>query len=156
MERLVEGLDWTEPLSPLLIPVLAIIGPFSVCAMMSRMTDFVTHTHPRAVWFADRSEWSYRDNIRNTPHIIFPLGMNPLFLNFFEHTAHHVDPRIPLYHLVEAQSELEAEFGAELAVERLTPRYFLRLLRLCRLYDFERHCWLDYDGRPTTEPQQLG
>jgi omega-6 fatty acid desaturase (delta-12 desaturase) len=156
LEQLVGDLDWTEPLSPLWIPVLTIFGPFGVWAMMSGLTDFVTHTHPRVVWFADRSEWSYRDTIRNTPHVIFPFGMNPMFLNFFEHTAHHLDPRIPLYHLPAAQSELEAEFGEELAVERLTPWFFLRLLRTCRLYDFERHCWLDYDGRPTTEPQPLG
>jgi omega-6 fatty acid desaturase (delta-12 desaturase) len=153
--RAAAGLGWAEPAGPAGVLALAVAAPFWVWATVSGMIDFVTHTHPRAVWFAGRSEWSYRDNVRNTPHVVFPLGMNALFHNFFEHTAHHADPRIPLYHLPGAQAELEAAFGAELAVERFGPGYFLRLLRLCRLYDFERHRWLDYDGRATTEPQPL-
>ena len=27
---------------------------------------------------------------------------------------------------------------------------FARTLKTCRLYDFENHRWLDFDGKPTT------
>src|SRR5262249_43310899 len=115
------GLDRAEPLGPLGVLALAGAGPFWVWGAVGGVIDFVTNTHPRAVWFADRSQWSYRDNVRNTPHIVLPLGLNRLFHNFFEHTAHHADPRIPLYRLPAAQAELETAFGTEVVVETLTP-----------------------------------
>jgi hypothetical protein len=27
----------------------------------------------------------------------------------------------------------------------------LQLCRVCKLYDFERHCWTDFEGNPTSE-----
>lgn len=146
---------WAEPVSPAVALALGVAVPFLVWAAISGVVDFITHTHPQAVWFADRSEWTYRDGVRNSPHIILPFGLNRLMHNFFDHTAHHIDPRIPVYRLPAAQRELEAALPGETAVERLTPGYFLRLLRVCRLYDFERHCWLGYDGQPSTHPQPL-
>ncbi|HUR55933.1 MAG TPA: fatty acid desaturase [Gemmataceae bacterium] len=155
LARSAEGLGWVEPVKPAGALALAVAIPFLVWATISGVIDYVTHTHPRAVWFADKSEWTYRDGVRNTPHVVFPFGLNRLMHNFFDHTAHHVDPRIPLYRLPAAQLELEAAFPGEAVIERFTLGYFLRLLRVCRLYDFERHCWLDYDGTPSTVPQPL-
>ncbi len=80
------------------------------------------------------------------------VGLNALANNILEHTAHHVDPRVPLYNLPEAQDRLEAVYPEEIIVERLTPLYVLRILRTCRLYDYERRQWLDYDGTPTSSP----
>ena len=31
---------------------------------------------------------------------------------------------------------------------RYLPSFFLRTLRICRLYDYAGHCWVDYDGTP--------
>jgi len=49
-----------------------------------------------------------------------------------------------------------------LALNRLSPdhsvnrrfsfRLFWDTLRRCKLYDYERHAWLDFEGRPTAEP----
>lgn len=149
------GLEWAEPVTPAAALALGVGVPFFVWATVSGGIDFVTHTHPRVVWFADTSERTYRDGVRNTPHIVLPFGLNRLMHNFFDHTAHHVDPRIPVYRLPAAQVELEAALPGETCVERFTPSYVLRLTRVCRLYDFERHCWLDYDGTPSTDPQPL-
>jgi acyl-lipid omega-6 desaturase (Delta-12 desaturase) len=88
--------------------------------------------------------------VRSTVHLTLPFGLSRLTNNILEHTAHHVDPRVPLYNLPEVQSRLEATYPEEIAVERLTPGYVLRILRTCRLYDYERRQWLDYDGTPSS------
>jgi omega-6 fatty acid desaturase (delta-12 desaturase) len=33
-----------------------------------------------------------------------------------------------------------------------TFRLFWDTLRRCKLYDYERHRWLDFAGQPTSEP----
>ena len=49
------------------------------------------------------------------------LLLNRLFHNILEHTAHHVDPRIPLYNLPDVQARLESVYPSDILVERLTP-----------------------------------
>lgn len=36
--------------------------------------------------------------------------------------------------------------------ERFTPRYLLDTMRRCKLYDYESHRWLGFDGQPTSAP----
>jgi omega-6 fatty acid desaturase (delta-12 desaturase) len=67
-----------------------------------------------------------------------------------EHTAHHADPRVPLYNLEKAQKHLEETYG-EIVVVPFTFTGFLNTLRTCRLFDYENHRWLDWNGKPTTE-----
>ncbi|MDB6119303.1 MAG: hypothetical protein JWO08_3084 [Verrucomicrobiaceae bacterium] len=32
-----------------------------------------------------------------------------------------------------------------------SPWQYLELCRVCKLYDFERHCWTDFEGKTTSE-----
>ena len=36
-------------------------------------------------------------------------------------------------------------------VERFNPLAFWRTMRRCKLYDYDRHRWLGFDGKPTAE-----
>jgi acyl-lipid omega-6 desaturase (Delta-12 desaturase) len=72
--------------------------------------------------------------------------------NILLHTAHHADPRVPLTELPTAQSTLEQAYAGAITVVFVTPAYVWNLWRVCQLYDFERHCWLSYDGNATSEP----
>ena len=74
-----------------------------------------------------------------------------LLHNIMHHPAHHIDPTIPLYELPDSQAQLEHHSPDDSIVVRLTLAEFLRICRLCKLYDYRRHCWLDFDGHPTTE-----
>src|SRR5262249_870610 len=71
--------------------------------------------------------------------------------NIMEHTAHHVDPRIPLYNLENAQKDLEKAYASDVIVFPFTVGGYLKSLRTCRLFDYENHRWLDWDGKPTTK-----
>jgi omega-6 fatty acid desaturase (delta-12 desaturase) len=149
-----EDWDWARPVRLVGVFFLGIV-PYLMWSYSIAVVDLIHHTHPRAVWFASRAEWDYYTaNVRSTTHMVLPFGLGRLLHNILDHTAHHVDPRIPLYHLPEAQAALESTYPQDVPVERLTVRYVLRLLRTCRLYDYQKRQWLDYDGTPTGPAQR--
>jgi len=149
------GIGWFEPVGPLGIFVLALVVPYVSWAFLMGFVDLIQHTHPRAVWFDKPEDWNYAiANLRSSTHIILPFGLNHVWHHILEHTAHHVDPRVPLYKLHHAQQHLERAFPDDVIVERLTPKLLWTLYRKCRLYDFQNQQWLDYDGTATAPAQR--
>lgn len=133
--------------------ICAIIIP---CAIWNWLMAFVTiqhHTHPKAPWFKDVAEWSFfHGQVHGTIHVRLPRWIELLFHNILDHTAHHVDPKIPLYHLPSCQKRLEEAFSGDVVIEHTSIRALARVLRTCKLYDYHRHCWLDFDGKPSAPP----
>jgi omega-6 fatty acid desaturase (delta-12 desaturase) len=117
---------------------------------------FVTlqhHTHPNVAWFDTKEEWNFfNGQIRGTVHLTLPRPIELLFQNILEHTAHHVDPKIPLYNLTVSQKKLEHEFTEDITVQKGSIAQFRDSLRLCQLYDYRQHRWLKFDGTPSTDP----
>jgi omega-6 fatty acid desaturase (delta-12 desaturase) len=143
---------WAEPAGPAGVVLLGLVGPYLCWTWLVGLIDLVHHTHPRSVCFADASEWDYFDaTVRSTVHVFLPFGLHWLAYNILEHNAHHVDPRVPLYNLPEAQERLQAAYPDDIHVEHLTLGYVLWLFRTCRLYDYDHKRWIDYDGTPTSE-----
>jgi omega-6 fatty acid desaturase (delta-12 desaturase) len=137
---------------------LSVIVPFLVFNWLIGFATFQHHTHPRVVWYRDEAEWSFfRAQVQGTVHVQFPRWVELALHNIMEHTAHHVDTRVPLYNLTAAQATLESAFGEENVI---TVPFSLagmsRTFRACQLYDFEAHRWLTFDGVPTSESRVLG
>jgi acyl-lipid omega-6 desaturase (Delta-12 desaturase) len=112
------------------------------------------HTHPKVAWYSELdfpAPSYYQMQIEATPHLIFPAPFRFLMRNVMEHTAHHADPAVPLYQLAEAQSELERTYRRDIVRVMWSPMMFLRTLRVCRLYDYAGHRWVDYDGTPLSD-----
>jgi len=114
--------------------------------------SFIQHTHPTMAWYDNRQEWSYYHvQLKSTTHVVLPWPIESLLNNITDHAAHHLDPTIPLYHLPESQRLLEEDCPEHAVVVHWTPAQYLETCRICKLYDFERHCWTDFAGRPTSE-----
>lgn len=112
---------------------------------------YVQHTHPKIPWFeADERLPFNQAQTHVAPHIIFPEPLNTLLYNIMEHTAHHLQPSIPMYSLHQAQRQLEDVHGKDLVIYRWTLTEYFQITRICKLYDFERKCWTDFDGNPTS------
>jgi len=112
---------------------------------------FLHHTHPLIPWFDDLQEWTfYKGQIRGTAHVSFPGPINWVIHGIMEHTAHHADPRVPLYRLAEAQESLAQAFPDDIIEHKFGWHSFSYTLRTCRLYDFRNHRWLDWNGEPTS------
>jgi omega-6 fatty acid desaturase (delta-12 desaturase) len=114
--------------------------------------SFIQHTHPRLAWYDDPQEWSfYHVQLKSSTHVVLPLPIERMFHNIMDHAAHHIDPAIPLYHLPQSQRLLEESCPEHVAVIPWSLRQYLELCRVCKLYDFERHCWTDFKGNATSE-----
>lgn len=142
----------------LIMLMLSLIVPFLTFNWLIGFATFQHHTHPRVVWYADEEEWTFfRSQVQGTVHVVFPRWIEVALHNIMEHTAHHVDTRVPLYNLSSAQSSLESAFGVENVIsERFSLAGMSRTFRTCQLYDFTSHQWLSFSGEAMTEPRLLG
>jgi omega-6 fatty acid desaturase (delta-12 desaturase) len=143
--------------NPLLITTglltLGVVIPFVAWHWVMGMIVLVHHTHPTVPWYGDVADWNYyAGQVQSTVHVELPRPVELILHNIMEHTAHHADPRVPLYNLEEAQKHLEAAYGGNIVVVPFTLAGLFKTLRTCRLFDYENHRWLDWDGSPTTQP----
>lgn len=139
----------------------ALVVPYATTMWLLGFLTYLHHTHPQIPWFKDEREWSYyRGQVLGTTHVRFGTGrtINGAIHNIMEHTAHHADPRIPLYHLPTAQDDLETALAPDVVEHTFTLRSFLYSQRVCQLYDYANHRWLSYSGETTSsrtfEPPQ--
>lgn len=138
--------------SPWLHVVVVVAVPWCLWIYFMGVATFVQHTHPRTAWYDDPAEWQFHHvQLRSSTHMLLPRPLGGILHSIMDHPAHHLDPTIPLYELAESQSLLEQEAADDSVVVPLTWREYLRICRSCKLYDYRRHCWLDFDGQPTTD-----
>ena len=148
LARLASGLF----LPPLPYAFLDVILPWTLWLQFMGFVSFVQHTHPQLAWYDDPKEWSfYHVQLKSSTHVVFPFPIERLMNNIMDHAAHHIDPAIPLYHLPESQRLLEQSCEEHAAVIRWSPWQYLELCRVCKLYDFTRHCWTDFEGNATSD-----
>jgi omega-6 fatty acid desaturase (delta-12 desaturase) len=134
----------------------AILIPYGIWNWLMAFVTIQHHTHPKAPWFRNVEEWSFfHGQVHGTIHVRLPRVIELLFHNILDHTAHHVDPKIPLYHLPSCQKRLEETFSDDVVIEHSSIPALARVLRVCKLYDYDRHCWLDFEGKPSAPPVPL-
>jgi omega-6 fatty acid desaturase (delta-12 desaturase) len=136
---------------PVLFSLYVVLVPYSVFLWLMGFVTFQHHTHPEIPWFDNKDDWSFfQSQVAGTTHVRFPRFIERILLNILEHSAHHVDPLIPLYHLHKGQRALETAFPKSIKIITWTPRVFYRTMRCCKLYDYRENRWLDFRGHPTT------
>jgi len=130
----------------------SVLIPFGVWNYLMGFAIYVHHTHPTVAWFDKKEIWNRAlPQIRNTVHLTFPLPFSAMLHNIMEHNAHHSDINVPLYELPAAQRQLEEQIGESVVVQAFSFRAFHESLRVCKLYDFENYCWLDFKGNVTAQ-----
>jgi len=135
---------------------VAWLWPFLIWNGTIGFITFQQHTHPEVRWFDNEQEWTfYETQVRGTVHIEFPLLLRLMFHNINEHTAHHINPRVPLYELKTAQDEVRRILTNDVRVLIWRPWMTIDTLRRCKLYDFRNHQWLDFRGRPTSASMKV-
>ena len=138
--------------SPLMLVLLTVILPFAVWSWLVAFVTLQHHTHPQVRWFDKKSEWDFfNSQVRASVRVELPRIVEILFNNVLEHTAHHVDSKIPLYNLRESQKSLEAAFTKDITVQGGSIMQLHRTLKICKLYDYDNHQWLDFDGNVTSK-----
>ncbi|RZI93971.1 MAG: fatty acid desaturase, partial [Variovorax sp.] len=130
----------------------AFVVPVLFWFAMIGFVVYVHHTHVRVSWHDDRAAWQRAQPfVSTTVHLTFPLKIGALMHHIMEHTAHHVDMSIPLYKLKAAQARIEELLPSRIVVQRFSWRWYFSTAKRCKLYDFTRKCWTDFQGRATSE-----
>jgi omega-6 fatty acid desaturase (delta-12 desaturase) len=133
--------------------ILGFVVPHYVWMELVGFTVYVQHTHPGIPWFdasADRLRIMAPETV--STHLEFPGWLKALVHNVYDHAVHHVQPRIPSYRMAEAQARLNEILGPASHKIDFSLAYFGDTTRRCKLYDYEKHRWLDFDGKPTSAP----
>jgi omega-6 fatty acid desaturase (delta-12 desaturase) len=139
--------------SPAGLIILGFIIPLLYASFMIGSSVYQQHTHESIPWFKSAAECRRLGRTEKvTMHVRFPQWYNLLSHNVMEHTAHHVDPGIPLYNLSKAQKVLSVMLGTDMTTVGFSFKEFLQTMEKCKLYDYDHHRWLDFAGRATSEP----
>ncbi len=121
---------------------LAIIPFLGFCYVIGMVVN-IHHIDREIKWY-ERSAWTkFRGQVEGTVIIHAPRWLDFFLHWILEHSPHHVDMRIPMYHLKRAGQAIVEHFPVP--ERRLRIRDIVANSRACKLYDFERHCWMTYD-----------
>ena len=121
-----------------------IVGPFLMFCWFIGFTVYVHHINVRMLW-ARRRDWNKVDAqllATSVLRVRKPFGV--FFHSIYTHVPHHVDVRIPCYHLDEAQAAIEAAYPHLVLDEPLRARSYLATTKACKLFDFDTSRWLTY------------
>jgi omega-6 fatty acid desaturase (delta-12 desaturase) len=128
--------------------VKLLVVPFLAFVTVIGWAVHVHHIDRDIRWWG-RHDWDkVKGQVEGTTVLHAPAWLN-LFVHWiFEHSPHHVDTRIPMYHLPEASRALIEAFPDDIVERDLRFGEFLANTRACKLYDFESGRWMTYaEGR---------
>lgn len=104
----------------------------------------VHHVQPDIKWYR-RAEWTkFKAQMEGTTVLRAPKGANFFLHWIMVHVPHHVDMRVPMYHLEEAAAAIEAAFPGTVHDGPLRFRDFVSNTRICKLYDYDLGHWVSY------------
>jgi omega-6 fatty acid desaturase (delta-12 desaturase) len=131
--------------------LLGFILPLASVSWAVGFVVFFNHTHPSIPWFESPDAWSYWEaQQRCTLHLRFSRFTGFLLPSeVMNHVVHHLDTRIPLRKLRNAQEAFTRLYPHEVKTALWSPRLHADILRRCKLYDYTRNQWLDFDGNAT-------
>ncbi|HTO53715.1 MAG TPA: fatty acid desaturase [Myxococcota bacterium] len=120
--------------------------PFALWNYSIGIAVYVHHISPEIAWH-ERREWTrFKGQMEGTTILHIPVWLNFFYHNIFLHVPHHVDMRIPFYHLSEAADAIRANFGDVVREHAFGLRDYLRTTRACKLYDFATQSWHGYEA----------
>ena len=105
---------------------------------------YVHHIAPDIAWRTKRDWDRFAGQMEGTTVLYVPRWINFFMHNIFLHVPHHVDMRIPFYHLSDAAEIIVRNFPEAVRERRYRWSDYLRTTRRCKLFDFDGGRWLGY------------
>jgi omega-6 fatty acid desaturase (delta-12 desaturase) len=126
----------------LLLVVMPVLGTHWLIGFVI----YLNHTHPDIVWYDDEHEWARREvQLEGSTALRFSsLRHAVLPRRIMNHTAHHLDPAVPLRELDRAQHHLAERLDGRIVSYDWSLGQFRDVLSRCKLYDYHAHRWLTY------------
>jgi acyl-lipid omega-6 desaturase (Delta-12 desaturase) len=127
------------------------VMPYLVWFTIFSTTAFLQHTNPKVRWYESVGTLASHPEALSV-HVQFPPWLNHATHYVLEHPVHHVAPMVPHYHLKKAQAELAGMASPPVVAMPFSIGNLREVLRRCKLYDYEAHAWLDFNGQVTAVP----
>jgi len=140
MGRSVAGIAWLD--------ARTVVLPFLGFAWVIGSAVHVHHIAPDIRWWK-KSEWTkFKGQMEGTTVLRVPKGVN-FFLHWIMiHVPHHVDMRVPMYHLEAAAEAIEKAFPGTVIDKPLRFSDLRHNAKACKLYSFDEGRWFTYaEGR---------
>ncbi len=123
----------------------AVILPFVVFNYFIALFVFLHHTHPDIPYFDDRKEWSNTIGQLYCSTIVRCSALSEILIhNIMIHIPHHVDNRIPFYHLKRAYRDLKRDYGQYFHEYHFRFSTVFGIFKRCKLYDYEQKIWYSF------------
>lgn len=136
-------------MSPAMTVLLGWFLPLCVHCTMSGASLYLMHNNRRIPWFKIGEDRSNFPPERCSTNLMLPRLVSKLVNNVYSHSAHHAHAGIPCYNLYDAQLHLNSLIGDKLVIEPMSLKGLIATMNACKLYDYDNHQWLDFDGKPT-------
>lgn len=137
--------------------VLGFVVPLVIFATVTGGSLYMMHTHRDIPWFKGELDRKGDAAVEYcSTHLTLPAPLSKIVHHVFAHSVHHAHPGVPCYYIPEAQKKLDEMLGSRAVTEPMSVSRLIWTMNRCKLYDFENHQWLDFDGNPTTPRLSLG
>jgi omega-6 fatty acid desaturase (delta-12 desaturase) len=131
--------------------VLGFVLPYVAWFTVFSMTAFLQHTNPRLRWYRDPGSVASPPDALSV-HVRVPAWLNHMTHYVLEHPVHHISAMIPHYHLKQAQAALAGIVDPPIIAMPFTIGNMQESLRCCKLYDYDEHVWVNFNGEVTAVP----
>ena len=136
--------------------IAVVLLPFLVFNYFIALFVFLHHTHPDIPFFDKRQEWSSTIGQVYCSTIVRCSALSEMLIhNILIHIPHHVDNRIPFYHLKKAYLGLKREYGQYIHEYHFSFRAVRGIFKRCQLYDYENKVWYSFREAAALRPNPV-
>jgi omega-6 fatty acid desaturase (delta-12 desaturase) len=115
--------------------LLYFVAPWFATHVWFSITTLMHHSAEDIPYLTSEHWTRNASKLLVTTDFVYPRWLLFLTHNISLHTAHHVSPAVPFYHLDKAQAALLAAYPEMMRVEQASVRKLWNILRNCRFYD---------------------
>jgi acyl-lipid omega-6 desaturase (Delta-12 desaturase) len=115
--------------------LLYFVAPWFATHVWFSITTLMHHSAEDIPYLTSEHWTRNASKLLVTTDFVYPGWLLFLTHNISLHTAHHVSPAVPFYHLGKAQAALLQAYPEMMRVERVSVRKLWNILRYCRFYD---------------------
>jgi omega-6 fatty acid desaturase (delta-12 desaturase) len=115
--------------------LLYFVAPWFATHVWFSITTLMHHSAEDIPYLTSEHWTRNASKLLVTTDFVYPRWLLFLTHNISLHTAHHVSPAVPFYHLGKAQAALLQAYPEMMRVETASARKLWNILRYCRFYD---------------------